>query len=440
MNRQRLAVAVLDIGTTGVRCLVGRIMENGTPKIIAKAEYNIPGGINLQDENGEDALSKSVSAILKTILGKTGIEVKSCYVSISNRHVHMVSSSGEVEVIPRGAISDKTVGNALNNASAVNLQSNECLIDLVPLGFYADGVFLTGKPEGTVCQTFSLDANAVLADTAVTEKITRVMKELDVRVDGFIPVFLSNQKIFDNSAFSYAKAKQCFTVIADVGGEVTDVSVYYNLIPFAFGTIDIGGNDVTRDISMNLDLTENQAQRIKMDLSTVSKEDDDLTAKKIAEENIDSEKVLEIMKSKVAEIANAVYMAASDAMHESGIAKPIINKIFFIGDGMVSFEGVNDILNDSVAMGNCEVLNKGKDLGIKNSFSNALGMLLYISSRMKYGRLPSLILNRNETEPTAAEIKASEESGFFTDLFAKIKAFFKKIGDSIKETIDKLKS
>jgi cell division ATPase FtsA len=66
------AVAVLDIGTSGVRMLVGRVGENGTPKIIAKADANCRGGIKRIDEYDRGGLQEAIASVVDSIKMKTG--------------------------------------------------------------------------------------------------------------------------------------------------------------------------------------------------------------------------------------------------------------------------------------------------------------------------------------------------------------------------------
>ncbi|MBR5006132.1 MAG: hypothetical protein IKY07_03460, partial [Clostridia bacterium] len=151
MSNLKLAVAVMDIGTTGVRILVGRITDKGTPKIIAKAETPSSGVIDLSGDLKRTDLHRCVSSAVDTVLNKTGIEIKSCYVSISNRFVRPVFGSGEVVIVPPAPITGLNVGEVLNEASNVVYGEDEMLVDIIPVAFRADDKLLFDKPEGTVC-------------------------------------------------------------------------------------------------------------------------------------------------------------------------------------------------------------------------------------------------------------------------------------------------
>ena len=445
MSNLKLAVAVMDIGTTGVRFLVGRITENGTPKIIAKAETGFAGAIDLSGDVKATDLSKCIANAVDTVFTKTGIEIRSCYVSISNRYVRSIFGSGDIFIMPPAAVTGLNVGEVLNEASAVSFGDDETLVDVIPVAYTADGVRLRDKPEGTVCNNLHLDANVVVARTAITDKITAVLADLDVKVDGFVPSFFAGQKVFDASAFFTGKRDGCFTAIADVGGAITDVSVFYNGIPFAFGSVNMGGNNISRDIEKVLSVSSNQAVRMKQDYAFASR---DVLSGNIeipldrldagSDNMIEVSYLADIMNARIVEIGRKTLAKINSLMEESGIPRPVIDKLYFIGDGIVHFRGINDALNSAVKVnGDIEVLDKGKDLGIKTSFTTALGMLIYISSKIKYGRRPSTVINRNETDNRPA---AETETAPLKSFGQKVKDFFIGIWNSIKGFFEKLKN
>ncbi len=444
MSKLKLAVAVLDIGTTGVRMLVGRMMENGSSKIIAKAEAGVPGGIDFSLSDCKVKLNNAVATVLDTILQKTGIEVKSCYVSVPNNLVKMVGSSGEISIIPRAAATCLNIGELLNEASAVSYGDDETIIDIVPVAFYADGKVISGKPEGVECSTLSIDANALITKTGVTETIGGILGDLGVKVDGLVPAFFSNQKVFDSFAFSNG-TRNCMTAMVDVGGDRTEVSVYYNGIPFAFDSIGMGGNDITRDLAYVLDVSENQAQRLKMEFCYASSAEQttasDVLIDTVAsgETSVKASYIADIMNARIAEITDKAYEKALALMKEAGCGTAPLNKVFFIGDGIVHFKGINRVLADELGIDSVEAVDKGKDLGIKNSFTNALGMILYVSSKIKYGRRSSLVINRDE-ELQKNQESENESKGLWSSIKAKVKGFFDKISQSVKQMIEKLKS
>lgn len=441
MGNLKLAVAVMDIGTTGVRILVGRITEKGTPKIIAKSECIASEPINvLTPDLGRTQLRACVEKAVETILNKTGIEITSCYVSLGNSFIRQVYSEGEIFLVPQAPVTGLDVGKVLNRASEVEYNEDEVLVDIVPLAYFADGELLKDKPESTVCSRLSLEANAVISRGDVCSNISKLLAECGIKTDGFVPSFFASQKVFDSSSFFTSKGGGCFTVIADVGGTTTDISIYYNGIPFAFDTVKVGGNNITRDIEKVLSIPSNQASRLKMDYNYASPA---LVAANetisLDRTDVDSEQTIEvsylasIINARIEDIAQKVAKNAGSLMEGRGVRKSAINRYYFIGDGIVQFRGIKEVLESVIGNADVEAVDKGKDLGIKTSFTTALGMLIYISSKIKYGRRPSTVINHNEAD--AKKTEEVEEAG----TGSKVKDAFAKMGNSVKGFFNKLK-
>ncbi|MBP5312750.1 MAG: hypothetical protein J6112_07965 [Clostridia bacterium] len=443
MSNLKLAVAVMDIGTTGVRILVGRITEKGTPKIIAKSECISAEPINvLAPDLSETNLRACVEKAVDTILTKTGIEITSAYVSLSNAYIRQIYSSGEIFLVPQAPVTGLDVGKVLNRASEVDYGEDEVLVDIVPLAYFADGDLLKDKPEGTVCSRLSLEANAVIAKGDVCANITKLLADCGIKTDGFVPSFFASQKVFDSSSFFSSKGGSCFTVIADVGGTSTDISIYYNGIPFAFDSLKVGGNNVTRDIEVVLSVPTNQAERLKMEYNYASplqvsgNESISLDrADADAEQSVEVSYLAGIINARIEDIATRVAKKAGELMEIRGVRKSLINRFYFIGDGIVQYRGLKEVLESVIRNADVEAVDKGKDLGIKTSFTTSLGMLIYISSKIKYGRRPSTVINHNEADPKKTEGASGEDETFGE----KLKRSFAKFGDSIKDFFGKAK-
>lgn len=407
---KNFAVAVLDIGTTGVRMLVGRIGENGTPKIIAKADAVCRGGIKRIHDYDRGGLPDAIAGVVDAIKAKTGLEVRSSYVSLRNDSVVCVNNTGKIGLGSESAgVTGMDVGELLNEASAIDFRDDERLIDVIPLAFYADGKALKESPEGVSCKTLSVDANVVIAKTALLEKLERIMKDIGLEVDGYVPEFFAARKVLPSAYFNRADKSACRTLVADVGGEFTEYTVYYSGIPFAFGSVNAGGASITKDLSIVLNISQNEAERLKQDYpiaSAVAPGSDVEVAifplEKGEKEMVNVSYVVEIMQARIREITENVMNAAKSEMSALGIPDPQFDRIILIGDGIARFSGVAAALEQTVGEADLEVINIGKDIGMKNTYSVATGMLLYISSKLKYGRKPSRILREtveNKEEP-----------------------------------------
>lgn len=423
------AVAVLDIGTTGVRMLVGRVGETGTPKIIAKADCSCRGGIKRIDEYDRGGIPDAISNVLDSIKMKTGLDVRSCYVNLRNDYVYTVNNAGSVNIKEDSdCITAGDIGELLNDASAIDLNDDERLIDVIPLMYYVDGKASKERPEGVPGNRLSVDSNVVLAKNSKLEKVEKILKDAGLSVDGYVPSFFSEQKVLPSAYFNKTAGKPCFALVADVGGDFTEYSLFYNGIPFSFGLHNFGGNSITKDLSIVLNISMNEAERLKLDYpiaSSVTPGTDVEIAifplEKGEKEMVNVSYVVEIMQARLKEIASNVIDCAKKDLINMGISTPFIDRIVFVGEGIARFSGIREALEDVAGGAELEVLNIGRDIGMKNSYSVATGMLLYIAPNLKYGRSPSRIV-KEVTEEKHEE--QEQKKSFVASVADKIKSWF----------------
>lgn len=57
--------------------------------------------------------------------------------------------------------------------------------------------------------------------------------------------------------------KDMGVLLVDIGGGHTDISVYKNNIIEFYTTLPVGGDHITNDIAMTLDITSDEAEKLK---------------------------------------------------------------------------------------------------------------------------------------------------------------------------------
>ena len=96
-------VAALDIGTTGLRMLVGKITDSGSTHIIAKSAVSCKSVRKFQITD-EQELIAAIRKLLKKIEEQTDIIVKSTYVSIQSAYVGYVRNTAVINTEEDGVI------------------------------------------------------------------------------------------------------------------------------------------------------------------------------------------------------------------------------------------------------------------------------------------------------------------------------------------------
>lgn len=127
----------IDIGTTKICTLVGRIEEDGLLRILGvgiEPSQGMRKGVPVDVRAVTQAISRSIEKAERT----SGMEITSALVSLAGSQVSSVNSRGVVGVSGR-TISEDDVIRSMEAARAVAIPHNREVIHVIQRGFTVDG-------------------------------------------------------------------------------------------------------------------------------------------------------------------------------------------------------------------------------------------------------------------------------------------------------------
>jgi hypothetical protein len=130
-------VVGIDVGTTKVCTLVGRVEDEKSVRILGvgiEPSEGIRKGIIVDLGAASQAIARSVEKAEQT----SGLEVTTALVSLAGAHVSSVNSRG-VAGVPHGIIDAVDVARALEQAQAVAIPHDREIVHIVQRGFNVDG-------------------------------------------------------------------------------------------------------------------------------------------------------------------------------------------------------------------------------------------------------------------------------------------------------------
>ena len=139
-------VVGIDVGTTKVCTLVGRVEDNKTIRILGvgiEPSEGIRKGIIVDLAAASQAIMQSVKKAEST----SGLEITSALVSMAGAHVSSVNSRGAAAV--NGNIIEQfDISHALEQARAVAIPHDREIIHVIQRGFTVDGQDGIRNPKG----------------------------------------------------------------------------------------------------------------------------------------------------------------------------------------------------------------------------------------------------------------------------------------------------
>ena len=398
----------IDIGTSRIAAVVGEVNNFNQIEIICSSSYKCTG-IKKTKIINEEEVSNSLVKVLDKIEDESGLRVNSAYVTIPGKYTTIVQNSITKEARDKySGISLRDVQTAIMQVKDIDIPEGKVSIDIVPDKFILDTGKTTEDPVGSLSSSFTLKAQIILADKEYVRQISSIFKKAGIDVDGLVPTTLAQRNlILDNNELHDN------VMILDMGAGNTDIGVFEGSSYLYTNTIPLGGNSITNDIALVLNISEEEADKLKkqygLALKSFIDNDNDILLNTFKGENrnktIKSSELIEIIEARIEEIFSLV----NKDITNQGI-KTRINNVVLTGQGITNINKCDVAgkinLNIPVKIATGRLIST-----VKPTFRAAYALVRYIASRPF-------------TKTVSSSIDTKSEEGFFKTLLERIKEFF----------------
>ena len=396
----------VDIGTTKVCLGVGEVNNFGQIEIICCTSYKC-NGLKKGKIVNEDDISLSISKTIKQAEEETELKINSAYVTIPGKYVTIVQNSIRKEVKDKfSGITAKDMQNAIMQVKDIEIPDNQTLIDVEINQIVLDDGKVVTDPVGNLSAGFTINAQVLLAEKEYVRKIASIFKKAGIEIDGIIPTVLAERNlILDKNELNDN------VMLLDVGAENTDIGIFEGNVFKYTNTIPLGGNNITHDISLVLNIAEEEAEKLKrqygLALRSFIDNDNEITLSTCKNENkiIKSSELIEIMEARIEEI----FLIINKEITNQGL-KSKINNVVLTGQGIIN-------INKSDVAGKI-VLN----IPVKVSTGRAISTV-----KQEYRTCYALIrysAARPFTKSVSSKIDTNSKESFWKTIIMRIKEFF----------------
>ena len=398
----------MDIGTSKVSVVIGEVNNFNQIEIISNCSRKCTG-IKKCKIIDEEEVAKSIANVINDAEAETGFKINSSYITIPGKYVTVVQNSITKDVKDKYAgISSKDVQLALMQVKDIEIPENQSLIDIVPDKFILDNGKITEDPIRNLSSSFTLKAQIVLADKEYIKKLVSIFKKVGLDINGLVPVTLAERNlILDVNELNDN------VMILDIGAGNTEIGIFEGSSFVYTNTIPLGGNNISNDISLVLNISEEEAEKLKrqygLALKSFIDNDNDILLNTVREENrnktIKSSELIEIMEARIEEIFSLVN---KDITLQN--IKPRVNNVILTGQGISNINKSDVagkiILNIPVKMATGRLIST-----VKPTYRTAYALVRYIASKPF-------------TKSVSSSIDTEGEESFVKTILGKIKEFF----------------
>ena len=355
---------------------------------------------------------KLLGAIARTIKNaedEANFKINSAYVTIPGKYATIVQNSVTKELKDKYAgISVRDVGQAIMQVRDIEVPETKTIIDIVPNEFVLQDGKTTMDPVGSLSSEFTLKAQIILAQKDYARQLMGIFKKAGLEIDGMVPVTLAQRNLILDVNELHDNI-----MILDIGAGNTDIGVFEGESFVYTNTIPLGGNSITNDIAVVLEIEDDEADKLKrqygLALKSFIDNDNDimLNTYKGDPKNkiIKSSELIEIIEARIEEIFSLV----NKDITAQGI-KPKINNVILTGQGITNINK-SDVagkinLNIPVKMATGRLVST-----VKPTYRTSYALVRYIAARPF-------------TKTVSSSIDVKSEKNILSTIMERIKEFF----------------
>ncbi len=262
---EKQIIAGIDIGCSGVRCIIALADESSVMEIAAIGRCKCSGHIRQGVLVNASIAEKAIQLAVEEAEQICGLEIESAFINITGLHVRGILASASVQIGEGKAdspevITDIDIEKVRENAGEITLPSG-CEVLERTVRDYAFGGFsqLPDPPVGLKAVSVQARVYTIYADRIAAENLRTVVQNAGIEVEAVIPSAIASA-----AAVLNRDEKLVGTVVIDIGSANTDIVIYFGGSPIHLSSFSLGGNKITSDIQ-SLGISWNDAEKIKME-------------------------------------------------------------------------------------------------------------------------------------------------------------------------------
>ena len=324
IDKSRNIVVGLDIGTTKISLMVGKMNEYKKLEIVAQGKsesYGVSRGIVANIDRTVESIKEAINQ------ASQHYNINEVYVGIAGQHIKSLQHRGEI-------VRDD-VENEINISDMKKLKENmfklitipgEEVIHVIPQEYTVDGEDGIQDPRGMAGIKLSANFHVITAQVGAVRNIIRCVEKAGLRTKELIlEPFASALATLDEDELREGVA------LVDIGGGTTDVAIFLDKVIRHTAVIPFGGNVITKDIKTGLSILEKQAELLKIKFgSAVHSDDHDNVMVSIPglrgrePKEISVKNLTEIISARMKEIIDLVYHQIKVSGYEDKLMTGIV--------------------------------------------------------------------------------------------------------------------
>lgn len=247
----------LDIGSSTVKVLIGE-MDSGSLHVIGVGNVQ-SAGIRKGTIIDIDATVQSIKKAIEQAERMTGMKIQEVILGIPANGVQLQDVKGVVAVNSENReITDDDLERVVKSSQVMNVPPEREIVNLVPKQFIVDDYDEITDPRGMMGVRLEMDGSLITTSKTLVHNILRCVERAGLTIrEIYLQPLAAGTFALTEDEMNHG------TAFIDIGGGSTTISLFGENRLIDTSVIPVGGDHITKDLSIVLKTPTEQARKIK---------------------------------------------------------------------------------------------------------------------------------------------------------------------------------
>lgn len=268
---QRGVVAILDVGTSKIACLVLRFDgieddrdQDGVGPMAGQSSFRVIGAATTRSRGvrfGEIAVMNETERAIRTAVQAAqkmaNVRVDHVIACFSGAEPRSYGLAGEWE-LQDSVVTEQDVARVLAACDVPDFGDGREILHAQPVNFALDHRSGLGDPRGQIGNRLACDLHMLSVDASVVQNLLYCIKRCDLELAG-----IASSAYVSGISSLVEDEQELGAACVDMGGGATGISIFMKKHMIYADSVRMGGDHVSSDISKGLQVPLVVAERIK---------------------------------------------------------------------------------------------------------------------------------------------------------------------------------
>ena len=268
---QRGVIAVLDVGTSKIACLVLRFdgserfkpgdeigaMAGGSGFRVIGAATTRSRGVRYGEVNAMQETERAVRTVIQAAQKMANLRVNHVIACFAGAQPRSYGLDGQIE-LHDSVVTEEDVSQVLAACNVPDIGADREVLHAQPINFALDNRSGLNDPRGQIGNNLAADLHMLTVDAHVVGNLLHCIKRCDLEVAG-----LASSAYVSGVSALVEDEQELGAACIDIGGGATGISIFMRKHMIYSDCVRMGGENITSDISQGLQVPLATAERIK---------------------------------------------------------------------------------------------------------------------------------------------------------------------------------